>query len=60
MRCTAPRGQVGLRFTPNEVAASDHPPLAFQLNENGTVTVEVRKEEMDLAAEQFAREMTRT
>ena len=28
-----------LRFTPNEVTASNHPPLAFQLNENGTATV---------------------
>ena len=46
-----------LRFTPNEVTASNHPPLAFQLNENGTVTVGNTQYEMDLAAEQFAREM---
>jgi hypothetical protein len=46
-----------LRFTPNEVTASNHSPFAFHLNENGTATVGSTQQEMDLAAEQFAREM---
>jgi hypothetical protein len=46
-----------LRFTPNEVTASNHPPLAFHLNENGTATVRTNEQEMDLAAEQFVREI---
>ena len=50
-------GNRWLRFTPNEVTASNHPPLAFQLNENGTATVGTKQQEMDLAAEQFAREI---
>ena len=50
-------GSRWLRFTPNEVTASNHPPLAFQLNENGTATVDSTQQEMDLAAEQFAREI---
>ena len=50
-------GSRWLRFTPNEVTASNHPPIAFQLNENGTATVGTKQQEMDLAAEQFAREI---
>ena len=50
-------GSRWLRFTPTEVTASNHPPLAFQLNENGTATVGTNELEMDLAAEQFAREV---
>ena len=50
-------GSRWLRFTPNEVTASDHPPLAFHLNEDGTATVGTNQREMDLAAEQFAREI---
>ena len=51
-------GSRWLRFTPNEVTASSHPPLAFQLNENGTATVGNQpQQEMDIAAEQFAREI---
>ena len=50
-------GSRWLRFTPNEVTASNHPPLAFQLNENGTATVGSKQQEMDLAAEHFAREI---
>jgi hypothetical protein len=50
-------GSRWLRFTPNEVTASDHAPLAFQLNEDGTATVGTKQQEMDLAAEQFAREI---
>jgi hypothetical protein len=50
-------GSRWLRFTLNEVTASDHPPLAFGLNENGTATVGTKEQEMDLAAEQFTREI---
>jgi hypothetical protein len=51
-------GSRWLRFTPTEVTASDHPPLAFRLNENGTATVGNQpQQEMDIAAEQFAREI---
>jgi len=50
-------GSRWLRFTPNEVTASNHSPLAFQLNENGTATVGTKQQEMDLAAEQLAREI---
>jgi hypothetical protein len=51
-------GSRWLRFTPNEVTASDHEPLAFRLNEDGTATVGNQpQQEMDLAAEQFAREI---
>jgi head-tail adaptor len=58
-------GSRWLRFTPNEVTASNRPPLPFHLNENGTATVgstdketiEPREIAMDLAAEHFAREM---
>jgi hypothetical protein len=51
-------GSRWLRFTPTEVASSDHPPLPFHLNENGTATVSnTPEQEMDLAAEHFAREM---
>jgi hypothetical protein len=51
-------GSRWLRFTPNEVTASNHSPLAFHLNENGTAMVgNGPEQEMDLAAEHFAREI---
>ena len=50
-------GNRWLRFTPNEVTASNHAPLAFQLNEDGTATVGTKQQEMDFAAEHFAREI---
>ena len=51
-------GSRWLRFTPNEVTASNHPPVFFRLNENGTATVGNQpQQEMDIAAEQFAREI---
>ena len=57
-RITLRVGSRWLCFTPNEVTASDKPPLPFHLNENGTATVgDGPEQEMDLAAEQFAREM---
>jgi hypothetical protein len=40
---------------------SGHPPQPFTLNENGTVTLNHQPEqEMDIAAEQFARELLTT
>jgi hypothetical protein len=47
-----------LQFTHAEVLSSDGTPLAFALNEDGTVTIAgAPSEEMDMAAERFAREM---
>ena len=47
-----------LRFTPTQVEGSDQPPEPFHLNEDGTTSVADRPaEEMDLAAERFAREL---
>ncbi len=47
-----------LRFTPSTVEDSDHSPQSFRLHEDGTVSLAGDpEEEMDLAAERFAREM---
>ena len=47
-----------LRFTPTQMQQSDTTPTPFHLNENGTVTLNHGPEqEMDIAAEQFAREI---
>jgi hypothetical protein len=47
-----------LRFTPATLQPSNAPPQPFTLNENGTITLNHQPEqEMDLAAEQFAREI---
>ena len=47
-----------LRFTPTAVEGSQVPSRPFHLNENGTVTVAAEpEEEMDFAAERFAREI---
>ena len=47
-----------LRFTPSNLQHSGEAPTAFALNENGTVTIDHQPEqEMDIAAEQFAREL---
>jgi hypothetical protein len=47
-----------LRFTPSTVEGSQQPPRPFQLNEDGTVTFAGDpEEEMDIAAERFAREI---
>ena len=47
-----------LRFTETELHHSDEAPIPFSLNENGTVTLNHGPEqEMDIAAEQFARDM---
>lgn len=46
------------RFTRSAVDGSDRVPSSFRLNENGTVTLgNGPEEEMDVAAEQIAREM---
>lgn len=47
-----------LRFTPTTAEHSHEPAQSFHLNENGTVIfADQAEEEMDLAAERFAREM---
>jgi hypothetical protein len=47
-----------LRFKQNAMEASDADPTSFALLENGTVSVgDAIPEEMDMAAERFAREM---
>jgi hypothetical protein len=47
-----------LRFTATAIQHENAPPLPFNLEENGTVRIDnAPEEEMDLAAERFAREM---
>ncbi len=48
-----------LRFTPTTLISSQHPdrPEPFNLEEDGTVTLDGHREEMDLLAERLAREM---
>lgn len=47
-----------LRFTPAGVEGSHYPAEHFQLNEDGTVALAgAQPEEMDMAAERFAREL---
>ncbi len=47
-----------LRFTHSQVEEGSHSPQAFCLNEDGSVTLgSDEPEEMDIAAERFAREM---
>ena len=47
-----------LRFTPTQVEGDQGSPQTFQLNEDGTVTLAHNPpEEMDIAAERFAREL---
>lgn len=47
-----------LRFTPTHVEGDTHPPQPFHLNEDGTATLAGNlPEEIDLAAERFAREL---
>jgi hypothetical protein len=46
------------RFTHDNVQRSDDQQLSFTLNEEGTVSIaDAPAEEMDMAAERFAREM---
>jgi hypothetical protein len=48
-----------LRFTPTSMTSSLHPehPEPFNLEEDGTVTLNNTREEMDLLAERLAREI---
>ena len=47
-----------IRFTETAVQRDEAPPETFALQENGTVRInEGSEEEMDIAAERFAREM---
>ncbi len=48
-----------LRFTATAMTSSEHQdqPAAFALEEDGTVTLDGHREEMDLLAERLAREM---
>jgi hypothetical protein len=47
-----------MRFTHSEVTASEADAVPFALHENGTVAIgNEPEEEMDIAAERFAREM---
>ena len=57
-RITLRVGSRWLYFTAEAVEESYGPTRAFHLNENGTVTLDAApEEEMDIAAERFAREM---
>jgi len=50
-----------LRFTPSDLQHSGEATQPFTLNENGSVTINQEPEqEMDIAAEQFARELLTT
>jgi hypothetical protein len=50
-----------LRFTATAMQQDDAPPTPFNLEENGTVRINHgSEEEMDIAAERFAREMMTT
>jgi hypothetical protein len=54
-------GSRWLRFTADKIEHSDNTTQTFALNENGTVTIDnTPEEEMDMAAERFAREMLTT
>ena len=46
-----------LRFTPTEATLPNGASVPFALNEDGTATLNGETEEMDLLAEQLAREM---
>lgn len=47
-----------LRFTPSLLEGDQTPPSPFHLNEDGTVSLaDSPPEEMDMAAERFAREL---
>lgn len=51
-------GSHWLRFTHHAVEGTGKPATPFHLNEDGTVTLAIEEaEEMDVAAERFAREL---
>ena len=45
------------RFTHSEMESSDGSKTSFALNENGTVTLDGKMDEMDFAAERVTREL---
>ena len=46
-----------LRFTPSDMTEDNHPSQPFHLNEDGTVTIGARTEDMDFTAERLTREL---
>jgi hypothetical protein len=50
-------GDRWVRFTHGEFESSDGSNTAFALNEDGTVTLDGKMEEMDMAAERVTREL---
>jgi len=48
-----------VRFTHDELESSDGSKTAFALNEDGTVTLDGKMDEMDFAAERVTRELMR-
>lgn len=57
-RITLRVGSRWLSFSPTEFEASGDPPQPFHLNQDGTVSVANQPpQEMDMAAERFAREV---
>ncbi len=50
-------GSKQVRFTHGEMESSDGGRTAFALNEDGTVTLDGKMEEMDFAAERVTREL---
>ena len=52
-------GSKWVRFTHGEMEASNESKTAFALNEDGTVTLDGKMEEMDFAAERVTRELLR-
>ena len=50
-------GNKWIRFTHEEMESSDGSRIPFALNEDGTVTLDGKMEEMDFAAERVTREL---
>jgi hypothetical protein len=50
-------GSKWIRFTHGEMESSDGSRVRFALNEDGTVTLDGKMEEMDMAAERVTREL---
>ena len=50
-------GSKWIRFTHGEMESSDGSRVRFSLNEDGTVTLDGKMEEMDFAAERVTREL---
>ena len=52
-------GSKWVRFMHDELESSDGSKTAFALNEDGTVTLDGKMDEMDFAAERVTRELMR-